>query len=151
MDAVLSQQSMMDSKWRPVAFYSKFLSLVERNYKIHNKKILAIICTLEEWIHFLEGAPNLVGIWTDHKNLEYFITVRKLNWKQVHWSLYLACFDFTLYYYLKWSMGKPDMLSQRPDYGNRVLDNKNIVLLHLELLAVQVLEGLELTELNVLS
>ena len=48
-------------------------------------------------------------------------------------------------------MGKPDMLSQRPDYGNRVLDNKNIVLLHLELLAVQVLEGLELTELNVPS
>ena len=77
------------------------------------------------------------------------MTVRKLNWKQVHWSLYLACFDFTLYYYLKWSMDKPDMLSQRPDYGNRVLDNKNIVLLHLELLAVQVLEGLKLTGLNV--
>jgi len=30
-----------------------------------------------------------------------------------------------------------------------VLDNKNIVLLYLELLAVQVLEGLKLTGLNV--
>ena len=31
-----------------VAFYSKFLSPVERNYKIYNKEMLAIIHTLEE-------------------------------------------------------------------------------------------------------
>jgi len=77
--AVLSQQSMTDGKWHPVAFYSKSLSSVERNYKIHNKEMLAIICTLEEWRHFLEGATYLVEIWTNHKNLEYFITAKKLN------------------------------------------------------------------------
>jgi len=31
-----------------VAFYSKSLSLVEWNYKIHDKEMLAIICVLEE-------------------------------------------------------------------------------------------------------
>jgi len=46
--AVLSQQSMMDEKWHPVAFYSKSLSSMERNYEIHNKEMLAIICALEE-------------------------------------------------------------------------------------------------------
>jgi len=46
--AVLSQQSMMDRKWHPVVFYSKSLSSVERNYEIHNKKMLAIIHTLKE-------------------------------------------------------------------------------------------------------
>ena len=80
--AVLSQQSMTDGKWHPVAFYSKSLSSVERNYKIHNKEMLAIICTLEEWRHFLEGATYLVEIWTNHKNLEYFITAKKLNRRQ---------------------------------------------------------------------
>ena len=80
--AILSQQSMVDRKWRPIAFYSKSLSLVERNYEIHNKEMLAIICTLEEWRHFLKGAANQVQIWTDHKNLEYFMTVRKLNQRQ---------------------------------------------------------------------
>ena len=30
--AVLSQQSSEDGKWHPVAYYSKSLSLVERNY-----------------------------------------------------------------------------------------------------------------------
>jgi len=46
--AVLSQQLPGEEKWHPVAFYSKSLSPVERNYKIHNKEMLAIICTLEE-------------------------------------------------------------------------------------------------------
>ena len=46
--AVLSQQSTMDRKWYPVAFYSKFLSSMEQNYKIHNKEMLAIIHALEE-------------------------------------------------------------------------------------------------------
>jgi len=46
--AVLSQQSMTDGKWHPVAFYSKSLSSVERNYKIHDKEMLAIIRALEE-------------------------------------------------------------------------------------------------------
>jgi len=60
--AVLSQQSMTDGKWHPVAFYSKFLSSMEQNYEIHYKEMLAIICMLEEWKHFLEGATHLVEI-----------------------------------------------------------------------------------------
>jgi len=42
-------------------------------------------------------------------------------------------------------MGKLDILSQRPHHSNGALDNENIVLLYLELLAVQALERLELT------
>jgi hypothetical protein len=39
-------------------------------------------------------------------------------------------------------MGKPDVLSQRPDHGNGSQDNENIVLLKLELFAIRALEGL---------
>jgi len=46
--AVLSQQLPGEEKWHPVAFYSKSLSPVEQNYEIHDKEMLAIICTLEE-------------------------------------------------------------------------------------------------------
>jgi len=45
-----------------MAFYSKSLSLVEQNYKIHDKEMLTIICALEEWRHFLEEAQYLVEI-----------------------------------------------------------------------------------------
>ena len=46
--AVLSQQLTMDRKWHPIVFYSKFLFSMEWNYEIHDKKMLAIICVLEE-------------------------------------------------------------------------------------------------------
>jgi len=41
-------------------------------------------------------------------------------------------------------MDKPDTLFWRPNHSNSCLDNKNIVFLCLELLAICALEGLEL-------
>ena len=46
---VLSQECLEDGKWHPVAFLSKSLSLVKRNYEIHDKEMLAIVRALEEW------------------------------------------------------------------------------------------------------
>jgi len=143
--AVLSQQSMTDGKWHPVAFYSKSLSSVERNYEIHDKKMLAIIRALEEWRYFLEGATHPVEIWTDYKNLEYFMMAKKLNCRQARWSLHLARFDFLLHHHPRHTMGKPDTLSRRADHRNRASDNENVVLLRPEFLAVRALEGVELT------
>ena len=68
-----------DEKWRPVAFIFKSLSNTEQNYEIHNKEMLAVIRCLEVWRHFLEEAIEKFEIWTDHKNLIYFIKVQKLN------------------------------------------------------------------------
>ncbi|GLB43833.1 putative retrotransposable element tf2 155 kda protein type 1-like [Lyophyllum shimeji] len=140
--AVLSQQSPEDEKWHPVAFYSKSLNAVERNYEIHNKEMLAIIRALEEWRHFLEGARHKVEIYTDHKNLQYFLTAKKLNRRQARWSLYLANFDFVLHHRPGRSMGKPDALSRRPDHGDGSADNADIVLLKPEFFAVRALQGL---------
>jgi len=45
-----------DRQWRLVAFLSKFLNETERNYKIHDKEMLAVIRELENWRHLLKGA-----------------------------------------------------------------------------------------------
>ena len=45
-ESVLSMECE-DGLWRPVAFLSKSLNETERNYKIHNKEMLAIIRGLE--------------------------------------------------------------------------------------------------------
>jgi len=50
--AILSQQLPREEKWHPVAFYSKSLSPVEWNYKIHDKEILAIIHTVTPQVNF---------------------------------------------------------------------------------------------------
>jgi len=128
-----------------VVFYSKSLSSVERNYKIHDKEMLAIIRALEEWRHFLEGATHPIEIWTDHKNLKYFMMAKKLNRRQARWSLHLARFDFLLHHCPGRTMGKRDVLSRRADHENGALDNENIVLLRPEFLVVRALEGVELT------
>ena len=57
MGGVLSMK-YEDKKWRPVAYISKLLNEAERNYKIHDKEILAIIQCLEAWRYFLEGAKD---------------------------------------------------------------------------------------------
>jgi len=75
---VLSMKCSNDL-WRPVAFISKSLSDTERNYKIHDKEMLAIVKCLEAWRYFLKGTIVKFEIWTDHKNLEYFMKVQKLN------------------------------------------------------------------------
>ena len=36
-----------DGKWRPVAFISKLLNAMEKNYKIYDKEILVVIQCLE--------------------------------------------------------------------------------------------------------
>ena len=49
----------------------------ELNYEIHDKELLAIIEAFREWRVYL------VKVYTDHKNLLYFTTIKVLNWRQV--------------------------------------------------------------------
>ena len=96
----------------------------------------------------MERAIHLVEIWTDHKNLEYFMTAKKLNRCQACWSLYLVRFNFLLYYHPRCTMGKLDTLLRRADYGNEASNNKNIILLYPKFLAMHALEEVELTEVE---
>jgi len=112
-----------DNKWRPVAYISKSLNETEQNYKIHDKEMLAIICCLEAWRHFLEGTRSKFEVWTDHKNLEYFMSNQKLNQRQARWALYLSRFDFILKHISGSKMEKVDGLSRRPDWEIRVEKN----------------------------
>src|SRR5260221_6406056 len=65
--AVLSQQQE-DGLFHLIGFMSKSFSNTERNYQIHDKEMLAIMCALEEWRHFLKGSNQKFKIHMDHKN-----------------------------------------------------------------------------------
>ena len=54
-EGVLSMEGK-DGLWRLVVFLSKSLNKTERDYKIYDKKMLAIIRGLENWRHLLEDA-----------------------------------------------------------------------------------------------
>jgi len=70
---VILSMKCKDGKWRPVAYLSKSLNEIEQKYEIYNKKMLLVIRRLEVWRYLLEGTKFKFEIWTDHKNLEYFM------------------------------------------------------------------------------
>jgi len=92
--------------------------------------MLGIIHALEVWRHYLERAKHEIDIWTDHQNIKYFMSAKKLNYWQVHWVLFLSQFNFHLMHKAGTSMKKADMLSRQPDHTRGVEnDNGNITLL----------------------
>ena len=88
-------------------------------YEIYDKEMLVIIRELEKWRHLLEDAKFKFKVWTDYKNLEYFIKAQNLNREQAYWVLYLSRFDFTLKYVSETKIGRADRLSKRPDWKAR--------------------------------
>jgi len=51
---VLSQEQ--EGKWKPIAFLSRTMQPVERNYKIYDKELLAIVEILTKWRQYLLDA-----------------------------------------------------------------------------------------------
>jgi len=72
--------------------------------------------------------------------MKYFMIVRNLNYRQVWWPLYLARFDFMLYYCPRKLMDKSDALFQWLDYNTGFYNNEDIILIKLEFFTIQVIE-----------
>ena len=85
----------------------------ERNYDVGNRELLAVVLALQEWRHWLEGAVHPFIVWTDHKNLAYLRSARRLNPRQARWALFLGRFNFTLTYCPGSRNIKPDALSRQ--------------------------------------
>ena len=101
---------------QPVAFYSrKFLS-AEMSYEIHDKELLAIVNAFKQWCVYLKGLKHEVQVYSDHKNLLYFITMKVLNRRQVRWSEELSQYNFRIHYQKGSENIKVNALSQWADY-----------------------------------
>ena len=98
-----------------VAYRSRKFSGPELNYDVHNKELLAIVDAFEEWRAYLKGSRHPIVVYSDHKNLSYFTTTKKLNQQQVRWAELLASFNFQIHYWKGSKNGRADALSQRSD------------------------------------
>src|SRR5260221_6951965 len=104
-----------DGEIRPLAFYSRTLQSAKRNYDMHNKELLAIYEAFKSWCHYLEGSAKTINMVTDHKNLEYFTTTKKLTRWQARWSEFLSQFNLSIHFRPGRLGAKPNALTQRPD------------------------------------
>ncbi|KAH9270988.1 hypothetical protein BASA83_006738 [Batrachochytrium salamandrivorans] len=120
---------------RPVAFYSRQMNDAERNYDIYDKELLAVVESFKHWRHLLQGGLHPVTVLCDHKNLEYFMSTKKLTRRQARWSLELSEYTFTITHRPGKLNGKADSLSRREDYFldsdqsnfQRIIDPDNVL------------------------
>jgi transposase InsO family protein len=111
--AILSQRLSTDGKVHPCAYFSHRLTPSERNYDVGNRELLAIRLALGEWRHWLEGSSVPFIVWTDHRNLEYIRSAKRLNARQARWALFFGRFNFTISYRPGSKNLKPDALSRQ--------------------------------------
>ena len=131
--AVLSQRTASDQKLHPCAFFSRQLTSAEKNYDVGNRELLAVVLALQEWRHWLEGSIHPFIVWSDHKNLSYLQSARRLNSRQARWALFLGRFNFTLTFRPGTRNIKPDALSRQfaspveDAVGNTILPSSCVV------------------------
>ena len=97
LNSVLSQRDELRNL-HSVAFHSHKFTDSELKYKIHDKELLAIVEAFKQWRTYLKRSKDLVQIYTDHKNLVYFMMIKILNCRQVQWSEKLLNFNFKIHY-----------------------------------------------------
>jgi transposase InsO family protein len=80
----------------PLEFYSRKLNDSEINYSIHDKELLAVKESLQEWRHYVLYAKEPVEVFCDHKNLLYFKDSRLTKPRHARWHEILMQFNFVL-------------------------------------------------------
>jgi len=81
LGSVLSQYQ---GRWlHLVALHSRKLNRTARNYKIHDKELLAIMEAFKQWKRCLWGEEGPVTVYTDHQNLQSFLTNGVWNQRQI--------------------------------------------------------------------
>lgn len=95
----------------PVAFMSRSLSKLERNYSTTEREALAVLTALEHWCCYLEN-DKMFTVYTDHSALKWFMSLSNPTGRLARWGVRLSSFNFEI----KHRRGKdnvvPDALSR---------------------------------------
>ena len=123
MNAGVLSQMGENGLLHPVAYFAKRITPAKYYYEIYDKEFLAIICYFEKWRPELENTGLPVKVLTDHKELEYFMTTKKLTPRQVRWAKFLSEFNFVISYQSGKKNDKVDTLTRK--LNKRPTENKN--------------------------
>jgi hypothetical protein len=116
LGVVLSQVCDSNGALHPVAFLSWSLFKAERNYEIFDKELLEIVALFKEWWHYLKGNPHRLKaiVYTDHQNLESFMTTKALTRQQARRAETMGCINFKIVFRLGCQLSKLDALTWPP-------------------------------------
>jgi len=122
-DDILSQYDNEETL-HSMIYYNENLSLVECNYKIYDKKLLAIICVFKHWWSELKLTELLIKIFTDHQALTSLMKDKELSRCQMRWVQKLVDFNFKIMYRSDKQNIKVDALTRQVDSVSRSFKNE---------------------------
>ena len=63
----------------PRAYLSKSLTKEQRNYNTGDRELFAIVHTLKEWQHYIQGSGHTTTVLSDHDNLRHFKVLQTIG------------------------------------------------------------------------
>ena len=132
--AILSQ--LHPDGYRPVAYWSRQTTDVERRYGAHDSELLAVVEATRHWTTLLESCNDSFTIYTDHQALQYFQTSQRLLPRHVRWSQDLNCHSYRIKYRPARENCKADALSRRSDFDVPLQPIVEPILRPVEVLAI---------------
>lgn len=103
---MLSYRSGTSARLKPRTFFMRRLTAAKRNCAVGDR----------------EGSEQPLIVWTNHKNLTYLHSVKRLNAWQARWSLFFARFNFSISYCPGSRNIKTDTLSQQFESGEETME-----------------------------
>ena len=83
-------------KQHPIMYYSATFSPTEQNYNVHNLEFLGVLKSIKHWRLYLIWTKKPFVIETDHKNLTYWKSPRKLTGRTAQWHKKLQDYNFKI-------------------------------------------------------
>ena len=102
-----------------IVFFSKKLYKLELNYLIYNKELMAIIELFKEWKLYFNGTKYQVKVYTNYKNLIYFIISKDLNQRQIQWLEFFNEFNFQIIYKKGSENGRINVFNRKLNHFER--------------------------------
>ena len=121
-------QSDVNEQWHSIAYYNYKFKNFEINWNTHDQKMYVIIFEFKTWRHYLQNNKHFICVIIDHKNLCFFMIIKKLNDKQMRWTDKLLAFDFHIKY-CKNKLNPADKSSKKFNIIKPELDEKNVSIL----------------------
>ena len=117
-------------------FYNKNFLSVECNYEIYDKEFLIIIRCLKHWRFDLKTIEIFIEIFTDHKNLKYFIINKELTRRQARWAEKLSEYNFKIMYQSGIKNAKVDVFTRKADDFFIIAENDKLRYQHQTILTL---------------
>ncbi|GJX90114.1 putative reverse transcriptase domain-containing protein [Tanacetum coccineum] len=103
--------AVLMQKEKVIAYASRQLKTLEKNYTTHDLVLGAVVFALKMWRHYLYGMKCVV--FTDHKSLQHILDQKELNMRQRRWLELLSDYDCEIRYHPGKANVVADALSQK--------------------------------------